>query len=189
MPLKNSKIRFILLNGPPRSGKTFLSKLISERLTLSGFHPAKESFAAPMKNYLASALGERYEDLAKDQPHPVLRGYTPREFLISESEDHMKVRYGDDVYGRLLYHRIMRLIPLPDFVVVDDCGFASEAQPLGEHESILIKVVRPGTSFEGDSRSYWFDGNEHYTINNGNEKEAVQKVVNWLVRDIIERFN
>lgn len=189
MNLKTTKMRFILLNGPPKSGKTFLSKLISERLSLVGYHPAKESFAAPMKNYLASALGERYEDLAKDMPHPVLRGYTPREFLIAESEQHMKVRYGTDIYGRLLYHRVMRLLPNPDYVVIDDCGFAEEAEPLGEHEAILVKVIREGTSFENDSRSYWFDGDEHYSIQNNGGKPEAERTINWLVRDIVERFN
>lgn len=188
MPLRDGKVRFILLNGPPQSGKTRIARVVSEYLRAHGVNVVGDSFAAPMKNYIAYALGERYDELKKDAPHPVLRGFTPREFLISESEEHMKPKYGSDIYGRLLYHRVMRLSPLPDIVMVDDCGFKEEGEVLGEYDPILVKIVRPGYDFTNDSRSYWFDGNEHYTIVNDSDLPTLNGYCQALASAIIYQY-
>jgi len=164
-------MRFVIFNGPPNTGKSVSARDMAVRLrmkkapielTVSRMQidqfPAlvvtTDSFAAPMKNYIAFALGEKYQEMQKDLPRAELAGFSVREFLIAESEDHMKPKYGRDIFGRLLYHRAMRYTPKPDWVIVDDGGFVEEVECLGEFQPIIVRMSRPGCSFDLDSRRY-----------------------------------
>ncbi len=155
---------FIVLNGPPYSGKTHIANTITNELRAHMrktviAHPQgaaelvmQDSFAAPMKHFISTILGVKYKDLKKDVMVAALRGYTPRQFLISLSEDHIKPIYGEDFYGRAMLHRVGRLEPQPLYMVVDDSGFEEEIEPITKR--LVIKLTRPGCSYEGDSRNY-----------------------------------
>lgn len=152
-------MRIVIFNGPPRSGKSSGARVLARALQQQGFTVRNDSFAAPMKHYIAVLLGERYADMDKSVPRPELNGYTIREFLISESEDHMKPRYGIDVFARLLAKRLYDVIQTGvDWVVIDDCGFQPEVDTVVERlpmaHTTLIQVYRRGRTYDGDSRNY-----------------------------------
>src|SRR6187431_1303237 len=100
--------QFILVNGPPYSGKSTIVREVSSQMQQRHVSVVSDSFAAPMKHFIATALGEQYATLPKDAPRAELSGYSVREFLIDLSENYIKPRYGDGAYGRWLYHRIGR---------------------------------------------------------------------------------
>lgn len=149
---------FIILNGPPGSGKSTIARELARKLA-APFTPehrvgiVQDSFAAPMKHFIATALGERYNDMIKDRTYPELNGATVREFLIDMAENFIRQRYGQDIFGRWLYHRAMRWpARKPIYCIVDDGGFEPEVMTLPNH--YIVHVHRDGKTFEGDSRSY-----------------------------------
>lgn len=189
MPVYNTK--FILLNGPAGVGKTIdiaplLCKLLTENLYDNDQTcVVRDSFAAPMKHFVASAMGMRYNDMKKNSPQAVWNGFSIREVLIGMSETHMKTKYGEDIFGRLLLHRVMNLEPLPHAVVIDDNGFESEADALDPHRKniILVKIERPGYTYKGDSRDYLPDPD--YVLKNDGDLEQLKRRVSDLADAII----
>ncbi len=178
-------VKFIILNGPPGSGK---STVYARQLTnfLRNLHHkvvVQDSFAAPMKQFIAAALGEKYSDLAKDYPLAVLSGYSVREFLIDLSERYMKERYHDDIYGRLLYHRALRYSPVPDYIVVDDGGFVPEKDALGTH-AFIVRIMRPGHDFSKDARGYL--PNPNWTIDNCGSLEYAETQSRHLAEFLVK---
>lgn len=171
---------FVALNGPPKCGKSTIQweliRMFNEHCKCIG-----DSFAAPMKHFIAVALGEKYKDLPKDSPLDILAGYSPREFLIALSQEHLKPRYGIDFFGRLLAHRALRYSPPPDLVVVDDCGFIEELNAIPSH--VLVHIIRPHTGFEGDSRSYLAD--PHYILHNDATLDELWIHTRTLVEEIL----
>lgn len=175
-------ITFIILNGPPSSGKTTISRLLTPMLNNEKARTITDSFAAPMKHFVAVALGERYADMKKDKARPELHGYSVRDFLISLSEDYMKIRYGRDVLSRLLNYRVLRHTPPPDFVICDDGGFIEEAEALSRY--YLIRVERDGCTFRNDSRSFLPDPN--WTIYNNEDIDQLRIYVRKIAHVILE---
>lgn len=173
-------ITYIVLNGPPGCGKTTiareLARMLSEKRTT-----ITDSFAAPMKHFIAVALGEKYNDMNKDIARPELNGYTVREFLIELSERHMKPRYGEDVFGRLLVHRSLRYTPPPTFVVCDDGGFQAELDAVPNH--VLVWVSRAKLDFTNDSRSYL--DNPHYHVDNDGHIDELWIIVRQLAHALL----
>lgn len=195
MPAKSPL--YIVLNGASETGKSTLIasglmyrfKLLNEQFLQESNDPAdysltvvQDSFANPMKHFIATTLGVKYSDLKKNTMMAIIQGYTPREFLIHLSEHYIKERYGDDAFGRWLEHRVLRLDPLPDVVVIDDGGFPGELGALG-YSAKVIRVNRPGKTFEGDSREYMPD--PHYTLDNDGTIEDLElkldQLANWII--------
>lgn len=161
--IDSTKITYVILNGPPHSGKSIAARYLVSVLNITTTGPACiESFAAPMKHFIAVALGARYRELSKDTPVDVLAGYSVREFLIDLSENYIKPRYGTAAYGRWLVNRCVRFNPLPRFVVVDDGGFVDEADAVPNR--LIVRLLRRDTSFINDSRNYLPD--PHFVVEN-----------------------
>lgn len=175
---------YVLLNGAPQTGKTTIAApaLCSElRRHFSNIH--QDSFAAPMKHYIATALSAKYSDIRKDAPVAELAGYSVREFLIDLSESYMKPRYGEDIFGRLFHYRCLRINPLPRFVISDDCGFDCERDALPR--SVTVRINRPGHTFTGDSRNYLSDPD--YTVENDGDPEKLKLAMTQLARVLMDK--
>lgn len=163
--MANKSPIFIILNGASETGKsTAVARGLMYRLKqFPEVRTVQDSFANPMKHFIAVTLGVKYADLKKNSPMDILQGYSPREFLIDLSEHYMKERYGEDFYGRSLVYRVLRLDPIPDIVVVEDGGFDCEKDAVG-FMARVVRVTRPGKTFQGDSRKHIDD--PHYTLDN-----------------------
>lgn len=195
MPAKSPL--YIILNGASETGKSTLIasglmyrfKLLNEQFLRESNDPndysldvVQDSFANPMKHFIATTLGVKYADLKKNTMMAVLQGYTPREFLIHLSEQYIKERYGDDAFGRWLEHRVLRLDPLPDVVVIDDGGFLAERAVLGFRAKV-VRVTRPEKTFEGDSRIHLPDP-DYTLVNDGTVDDLEPKLddlADWII--------
>lgn len=164
----------ILLNGPPGSGKDTAAGLLKS-------HPATEKYvrrldrmSMPLKQTICSWLKETCDVLGnsrlegmKDVPHPLLMGQSYRQAQINLSI-HMKNQLGIDCFGAMLNRRIEQfelMLPAtttkPILTLVPDSGFIEETIPVvqwfGFENVHLVRIHRPGHTFEGDSRSYLAD--------------------------------
>lgn len=159
---------YVILNGPPGCGKTTITNGLCGMLRERVAPVIKDSFAAPMKHFVSTLMGVRYQGIAKDAPIAELSGRSVREFLINLSETYIKEEYSPDFFGRMLVFRSLRNVPKPLFVVCDDGGFPDEFAAL-PRDRYLIRVMRQGCTFEGDSRDYIPDPD--YTIFNNSDLE------------------
>lgn len=161
----------VLFNGPPRSGK---DAMISHLTPYLKFRHMK--FAAPIKAMAAALLGidQRGIETYKDEKHRLLthpqqfvetpfgiktaapEQDTIRQLLIALSEDFLKVRYGDDFFGRVAVYEAGH--SFDNMLLFSDCGFEPEitrfVRNMGPPNCILVRMHRTGCTFDGDSRSY-----------------------------------
>lgn len=167
--------RFLFINGPSGSGKTTLARLICEAQGSA----YRESFAEPIRQMLynvfffkedpfAPTLDLRKAEVKKsrmpfqedlDEKGASDADYiTIRDEMIAFSEEYMKRRYGDRIFGKLLFARCEEQSLFYSSFVIDDNGFAPEAQfivdKIGADSCILLRLHRDGCNFSGDSRGY-----------------------------------
>ena len=155
-------MKFVLLNGPPGSGKDTVAQHLVPYLSFVHL-----KFAAPIKRMVAALLqcDQRTLEATKDVPNRMLRFLdkelttrddTPRQLLIALSEELLKPRYGNAVFGNLLWTEATK--SSSSLFVVSDCGFESEVARLvssaGPRNCMLFRLHREGHDFTGDSRSY-----------------------------------
>ena len=122
-------------------------------------------FAAPLRTGVPAMFGvpqNVYDDLIenhKEEPTELLGGMSPREAQIWLSEEVMKPKFGDDIFGKIAANRIENAsIGDNDLWVCSDSGFVEEAEVLvdkfGRLNVLILQIKRENTSFDGDSRSY-----------------------------------
>lgn len=161
----------ILLNGPPGSGKDTAAGLLKS-------HPATEKYvrridrmSMPLKRTICSWLNEACDvfgntrlEATKDEPNPMLLGKSYRQAQINLST-YMKSELGNECFGAMLIRRIYEFedsLPAtttkPILTLVPDSGFMEETIPVvqwfGFDRVFLVRIHRPGYTFERDSRSY-----------------------------------
>lgn len=158
-------LKALILNGPPRSGKDTFAKLLQIKYPNRFSHL---KFSYPLKKAVHSGLGiglfqfadtERY-DAEKDESIPDFFGKKPRDVYIAFSEDYLKPIFGKDIFGKVWlrmyqqHHNGFR----DTVVVISDCGFREELDPLLGHfavgELMLINLYRENCDFKNDSRGY-----------------------------------
>lgn len=160
--------QFVLLNGPPSSGKDTAARELIEYFTFSHM-----KFAAPIKRMACALLNcdMRWLEENKDKPCKFLfkgnyaapadeQHMTPRQLLIELSEQFFKPRFGEDVFGRWLWQEASQ--NGAKLVLVTDSGFAPEAERVirnaGQKNVILVRLHRMGCTYLGDSRDYLPNG-------------------------------
>lgn len=148
--------KVIFLNGPPDCGKDTLANILVRH-----FDARHLKFSMVMKNALPVLFNSPIDWVAmektKNLPNNTFLGMSFREAQIWLSEEVMKPKFGEDIFGKLLLRRMMDMTASP-FDVISDSGFEPEAQVImkgvGNAYCYLINVHRPGTHYLGDSRSY-----------------------------------
>ena len=156
--------KIVLFNGPPYSGKdTIATKLCKYHL-----NGKIMKFAAPLKviarDFFCDGSQEEFDywdsPQNKDKPSPVFFGKSCRQVQIAISENFFKPTFGETIFGEILARDIKKYneqYPNTTFLI-SDSGFRPEAEVLvkefGAENVILVNLIREGTSYKNDSRSY-----------------------------------
>jgi len=155
--------KLILLNGPPRSGKDECAKMLYTKKLGNPSIPFPHWFrmSQPIKDAVRATWGMTEAEQAafeknKDVPQRAFGGKSYRQVQISFSEDWMKPQFGPRIFGEIAKITIRRSIA--DVFVCSDCGFEEEVEALfdvfDKKDILIVKLHRPGFTFEGDSRRY-----------------------------------
>lgn len=164
-PDPNPDVRLVILNGPPGCGKDEAATALTRYLEAKPF-----KFADPLREAIPVLFGLSsstwsfiYKDRTlKDQPTWMLKGMSPRQAMIWLSEEVVKPKFGQRFFGESAVERIADWafghVGRRPLVVVGDCGFAEEMAPLveafGADKMLLIRLFRPGCTYDSDSRRY-----------------------------------
>lgn len=200
--------KILLVNGPPRSGKDTVGRIVSELVPdvhVTKFAHALKSAThalflglhgefdkldmSSMEDNCLVCSDDAYYEAQKDVPGMVrFFGITPRKAYILVSEVLCKPTLGKQVFGDILADAIERRSE--EYIVVTDSGFVEEAGPLvkrfGVENMDLAQVSRPGCNFRDDSRSYiQFPGVRLHRVSNvGTESSLRWTIHNMLLPSI-----
>lgn len=154
-------------NGPPQCGKDTAAKFLADALDSRTDLPVKVvSVVDTLARMGAVLLGVEYSDewyeSAKATPQPILNGQTLREWMIDQTEDFHKQKYGAAFWFSALLNRHQIF---PGVLIVTNIGFRYESRLAQTHPFMLIQIDRAGT--EWDSRGpVWAPLTRSY-MNNG----------------------
>ncbi len=171
------KMKIIVLNGAPFTGKDTLAKRLCDLIP--------DAVPFRFKDVLYRRMSEKYnldfdivvelcnDVIKKDQPSELLDGKIPRQELIFISEEEIKKGpYGED---GVAVATIENLLEVEDYgrktFVFSDGGFTNEVDCLkrllrkfGLVELVIIRITKEGCTFINDSRHHI--DNPTYIINN-----------------------
>ena len=161
----------------------------------------RKKFAEPLKQAAHCLFGQvshaAYFENFKDHKLDAFHGMTPREVYIKLSEEFVKPNFSEDFFGQVCVERIKGVKVTMDkstelITLITDSGFETEAKPVinyvGAENCLLVRVLREGTSFKGDSRSHvQLDGVRTISVdNNGTvgdfQENLIKAVAPWLNR-------
>jgi hypothetical protein len=175
----------IILNGPPNSGKD----MIANEFEQFGFGHMR--FKTGLYKYLAMYYGRTPNGIKamcsnrvlKEKSNATFGGKTPRQALIEMSEVIIKPLFGKQHFGELLAIDIKKSDK--DVIIISDGGFEDELLPLHDvGEVIVVRLSRPGCSFDGDSRSY-LEKYDYSLVNDGTKDDAFAKT-SAIIKDLTE---
>lgn len=149
------------MSGPPRSGKDTIGNILAAIIEdKHHIQPQVLALSTPMRAVVYCMLGIEYSEAhyerCKDHPQEDFGGKSIRQAMIAFTEEHVKPTYGVGFWARSLIARMWE--PQPRVVIVTDMGFMEEVDifsaRFGVENTFYPQVTRPGTSFDGDSRTY-----------------------------------
>lgn len=153
-------MKFVLLNGPPRSGKTTAAKMLQtilgeDRCDVIGYSYHLKRMVHAIYGLPPDTDPDAF-DAVKDTSNPIFFGMSPRQAYIMWSEKAAKVFHGDDFFGKMLLRAAEATGK--EFFMVPDSGFRKEAEVLIDavdpKNILLVHLRRHGCTFEGDSRNF-----------------------------------
>lgn len=130
--------RLLALTGLSGAGKS----TAAAALVLDGWRRVR--FAAPLKAMLA-ALGLAPEEIdgpARNRPHPLLRGRTPRHAMQTLGGEWGRGLIAPDLWVALASQAIVRQRAAGCDVVVDDCRYPDEAEMIRALGGEVVRIVR-----------------------------------------------
>ena len=163
-------MRVLLINGPPRCGKSTLAHLLHKLDTQSsevlGFsYYLKRMVHAIYLGRIGWDLDPDTFDDIKGAPQDVLGGMSWRQAYIHYSEKVIKPLHGKEWFGTKFLETAERANVKT--IYVPDSGFLQEAERVVRHVGranvVLVRLHRSGCDFAGDSRSYIDLTNEQIT--------------------------
>lgn len=154
----------IILNGPPFSGKDYVSEIFQNYMEVNvGTRCKVMRFKQKIYELLSCFYDVPLEKVIeicndrelKEKPCDLFNGLTPRNACINMSENIVKPRFGKDYFG----HSLLKRIPAElELAIISDGGFVDETMVLYNSEKIdkilVVRMKAEGCNFEGDSRSY-----------------------------------
>lgn len=174
----------VLLNGCINSGKDTLAEMLIAKLggVKQQFKDAlykhtAELFQMELSSFVKLATGRGTKEL----PTPSLQGYSPREALIFTSEKVYKPIYGQDYFGKYTASKLEE-----GYNFVSDAGFLEEQEVIVAEvpKTLLVRIHRDGSTFEGDSRNYVYldhKGTPSLDLyNNGTLEEARDTIIRFM---------
>lgn len=178
----------VVLNGPPCSGKNYITDQLIKHLAISDITAEELMFKTGLYKETAKQYFMPYYDFVdlatnrttKDMPNERLGGISPRAALINVSENYIKPLLGKDYFAKELLENIKD----KDVYIISDGGFKEEIQTLIDSPKInrllLVHLMAPGCFFEGDSRSYV----PHNVLQNHSRKLTIESIFNSKVDDL-----
>lgn len=153
-------MKVVIFNGPPRSGKDAVSRMLVEHIEAQGVDIPilEESLSLPLRHIAYSMVGQTYHESTyetfKETPFAEF-GRTGRQLMIDASESFLKPTYGIEVMAKMLIERVKDFNGL---LLIRDGGFQIEVDPIceayGPQNVYIVNCYRNGCSFDGDSREY-----------------------------------
>lgn len=121
--------------GPKRAGKDTLARGLCRN-----FHIPQESFAGPLRRFVADLLGISLDELerAKEDPIAWLDGRTPRDMMQTVGTAWGRDMVHPDLWVRALVNRVK------GGCVISDVRFPNEARAIRERGGYILQVTRPG---------------------------------------------
>lgn len=152
-------MKIVFLNGPPGSGKDTAAAALVRRMR----NARQYKMAQPIINAIRGTFNIDYPTWKglmtpefKELPSDKLFGMTPRNAMISFSEDWIKPRFGRTTFGRLALRELMD--SKMDLCAISDSGFREECLSLVSfykaENCLVIQLSRDGCTFANDSRSH-----------------------------------
>lgn len=161
------KHKIVFLNGPPRAGKDEAGVALLRGHPDCRLYAMKRPLDGALRGFFGVdertwALWEQHKDECNEAfPFSDWGDKTFRETKISFSEEWAKKLFGQSVFGRMALFNLQRDQGFSRYALtaVTDSGFLHEALPLieavGPTNALVVRIMRDGKSFDGDSRSYW----------------------------------
>lgn len=188
-------MKIILFNGAPGSGKTesagyFVDKYKSLEINF------KEPLVDLTKRFYQFSDSEWEHLYTRDNKETVVQeiGKSPRQCLIHVSEEVIKPVFGKGVFGKIIADKIRNIsYHSTNTIVCGDCGFIEEVYELvkefGIENIYLVKLIRRGRTFEGDSRKYidsrMFPDDNYFEIYNGEGLEHLYKSLDAIAERVL----
>lgn len=165
---------YIVVNGPPKSGRSTLARMIQKRI----LHSHQAEMHSPLKHFFCAALAAKWSSLANDKPRGILNGRNTVDAL-RQLRNHLRSLYGPDVLGKWLHFRVLGMKPIPQVVIVDDALFTEDVEALRDNRVHLIRITREGT---GDFTPI---PNPSYTVINAYDIRYLGKRADQIVGEIM----
>lgn len=151
-------MKVIILNGPPRSGKDTLAKLILSHLGAAYLR----SFGSELKLMTHRLYGmvhskaDAFEEV-KDEPSISFNGLTPRQAYINVHELYLKPVHGLEALGDLLVKSMRRRgLWSASTLIITDAGSVEECMPIvrkyGTENITLVRIEKEGCEWN-DNRT------------------------------------
>lgn len=182
----------VILNGPPGCGKDLAARSICE------FSPkffAHREFKQKLFSIVKTlydvddvTFNKLYNDpKTKESPSELFNGLSPREAMIFTSEDIVKPAFGKSYFG----DSASKNLAVGKINIFSDGGFDEEVIPVCDKitsdHCMIIRIKRPGKSFNNDSRRY-LDLPGIYTVDLENNVTK-EDFVTLVLHTILERMN
>jgi len=178
-----------LLNGPPRSGKDEVARMIGRILgpdcvghwKLSKQLKLRTHAMYGLRKVSGAALDADHFEAVKDEPRPEFLGLTPRQAYIDAHERYWKPVHGERILGEFLAKEIAASPFDLQHAVVSDAGDREQCMPLldlfGAGNVILIRLRRDGCTWDNRREFDLPEAQVTFTLENNGTLGGLEEVL------------